>query len=47
MGPGIIGLLLMLIGDRHLAPLKANAMLAEMIAHGYRSPVSDLLALLE
>ena len=47
MGPGIIGVLLMLIGDRYLAPLKANAMLAEMIAHGYRSPVSDLLALLE
>jgi len=44
---GTIGLLLILIHDGHLAPLKANAMLAEMIAHGYRSPVSDLLALLE
>lgn len=44
---GTIGLLLMLIRDGHLVPLEGNAMLSEMIAHGYRSPVRDLLALLE
>lgn len=44
---GTIGLLLMLIRDEHLTLQEANAMLSEMIARGYRSPVRDLLALLD
>lgn len=44
---GTIGLLLTLIRAENITLREANVMLSDMIARGYRSPVRDLLTLLD
>jgi predicted nucleic acid-binding protein len=43
---GTLGLLLLLVEQSHLALAQANSMLTQMIASGYRSPVTSLEELL-
>ncbi|MFN8472577.1 MAG: DUF3368 domain-containing protein [Anaerolineae bacterium] len=43
---GTIGVLLLLVREARLSLTEADALMATMIAHGYRSPVQSLKALL-
>ncbi len=43
---GTLGILVRLVDQRHIVLADANAILVQMIASGYRAPVSDLASLL-
>lgn len=44
---GTLGLLVYLVEEKQLTPVKANKLLQEMIGHGYRSPVDHIDQLLK